>query len=194
MNKTPLTEDEFFQKYGANKEHAKQVETYALKLFDALNESGITDFSPRQREYLKIAAFLHDTGYHIEKKSHHKHTLKLILENGLSGYDETETKIIANIARYHRSSFPSEERHKHFASLNEEQKELVKKLGSILRIADGMDKPEKNLILGIKAVQTADSVDFHIKTIGFKPKLKMAQEKSDLFEDVFKKRVNFLFM
>lgn len=194
MNKYTLTTKEMFENFGAHEEHAKQVEKYAEKLLDALNEGCITNFSQREREYIKAAALLHDIGYYIEKKSHHKHTLKLILEHGLSGFDETETKLIANIARYHRSSFPNEEKHKHYASLTQEQKELVSKLGSILRIADGMDKPDKNLILGIKAEQTPENVFFYLKTIGFKPKLKMAQEKSDLFEEVFKKSVIFHFV
>ena len=117
--------------------------------------------------------------------------MNLILENGIAGFDEEETKIIAHIARYHRSSLPDETKHKRFASLDENQKQLVKKLGAILRIADGLDKPAKNLILRIEAKETPESIDFYLKTIGFKPKLKMAQEKSDMFETVFNKKVNF---
>ena len=108
-------------------------------------------------------------------------------------FTDDEKKIIANIARYHRSSLPDENKHKNYALLTEEQKQLVKKLGSILRIADGMDKPSKNLILRISAQETPQSIDFYIKTIGFKPKLKTAQEKSDMFENTFNKKVNFFF-
>lgn len=192
-NKT-LTEKEMFEKFGAQKEHAQQVEKYAEKILDALNECGFTNFSQREKQYLKTAALLHDIGYHIDKKAHHKHTMNLILEYGLEGFDEEETKLIANIARYHRSSFPNEEKHKNYAALSVEQKKLVSRLGAILRIADGMDKPDKNLILRVQAQQTQDSIDFYLKTIGFKPKLKMAQEKSDLFQEVFKKQVNFNFL
>ena len=184
------TIQQLFERYGSAKEHAQQVEQYAQKLFDALNKD-ICSFSQREKEYLKTAAYLHDIGYAVEKKSHHKHTMNLILENGIAGFDEEETKIIAHIARYHRSSLPDETKHKRFASLDENQKQLVKKLGAILRIADGLDKPTKNLILRIEAKETPESIDFYLKTIGFKPKLKMAQEKSDMFETVFNKKVNF---
>ena len=192
-DKKKPTIEELFEKYGERKEHAKQVEQYAEKLFDALNQ-GICSFSAREKEYLKAAAFLHDIGYAVEKKAHHKHTMNLILENGISGFNDEETMLIANIARYHRSSLPNEEKHKRFASLNPEKKQLVKRLGSILRIADGMDKPDKNLILRIEAEETPQSINFYLKTIGFKPKLKMAQAKSDMFEETFKKKVNFFFM
>ena len=62
----------------------------------------------------------------------------------------------------------------------------------MLRIADGMDKPSKNLILDVKANISEEAVDFYVKTIGYQPKLKMAIEKSNLFEFVFQKKVNFL--
>lgn len=188
------TAEELFEKFSDRKEHAKQVQQYAEKLFDALNTGGICNFTQKEKEYLSKAALLHDIGYFVEQKSHHKHTMKMILEYGIKGFDSDEINLVANIARYHRSSFPKEEKHKNYAILDDKQKETVKKLASILRIADGLDKPSKNLILRIEAKETTDSIDFYLKTIGFKPKLKMAEEKSDLFEETFKKKVNFYFI
>lgn len=176
----------------ADMEHAKQVEDYAMKLFSAM--SIVENFSEREKLYLRIAALLHDIGYCVEKKSHHKHTMQIILDNGIDGFSSEEVSVIANIARYHRAAYPDESKHSEFALLSNEQKNLVKKLSALLRIADGMDKPHKNLILRIEAKETEQSFDFYIKTIGFKPKLDMAKEKSSLFELVYGKTVNFLFM
>lgn len=190
MNKT--TPNKLLEKYCKNIDHAKQVEQYCLKIVEATQEN-LCELTQREMEYLSAAALLHDIGYAIDKKSHHKHTMKMILEEGLEGFDEEEKLIIANVARYHRSSLPDETKHENFAKLNEEQKSLVKKLASILRIADGMDNPHKNLILRIRLEQTPESFDFYIKTVGFKPKLETAKNKADLFEQTFKKSVNFLF-
>lgn len=176
----------------ADVEHAKQVEDYAMKLFSAMMV--FENYSEREKLYLRIGALLHDIGYCVEKKSHHKHSMQIILDRGIDGFSFDEIKIIANIARYHRAAYPDEEKHFEFASLTDEQKVLVKKLSALLRIADGMDKPHKNLILRIEAKETEQSFDFYIKTIGFKPKLDMAKEKSSLFELVYGKTVNFLFM
>ncbi len=176
----------------ADIEHAKQVEDYAIKLFSAM--LSIEKFSEKEKVYLRIAALLHDIGYCVEKKSHHKHSMQIILDRGIEGFSDDEVRIIANIARYHRAAYPDEMKHIAFASLSEEQKVLVKKLSALLRIADGMDKPHKNLILRIELKETDESFDFYIKTIGFKPKLDMAKEKSSLFELVYGKTVNFLFM
>ena len=172
-------------------EHAKQVAEYCEKLIYALEEENIMSFSEQEKNYLKTAALLHDIGYCIEKKSHHKHTMSIILDKGLESFSQDETKIIAHIARYHRSSLPDETKHEQYAKLTDEQKLLVKKLASILRIADGMDKPHKNLIIKLKAEETEENINFYAKTIGFKPKLKSAKEKSDLFETITGKKVNF---
>ncbi len=194
MELSENTAENILKKYCADIEHARQVEEYSKKLFDALQFAGIINFKGREREYLCNASLLHDIGYYIEKKSHHKHSRDLIIENGVLGFDEDEVKIIALIARYHRGSDPDESKHKIYAELTEEQKKMVCQLASILRIADGMDKPHKNLILRMEVKETESSIDIYIKTVGFKPKLKMAEEKSALFSSVFKKNVQFLFM
>ena len=191
-NTKKYTIEELFEKFGKKREHAEQVKKNASMLFDAVN-GVVINLSPKAKEYLLAAAYLHDIGYFIDKKSHHKHTMDLILQYGIDGYEEEEeTKIIANIARYHRSSFPNIEEHKEFASLKSQNRDLVQKLASILRIADGLDKPEKNLILQIYAENTHENIVFTVKSIGFKPKLISAQEKSDLFELTFNKKVSFI--
>ena len=184
---------QMLEEYVKDNDHAKEVQKYALMIFDAFNEAGIFNFSLRQREYLKKAARLHDIGYAIESKSHHKHGMKMIISQGLDGFDEEETLVVANIARYHRGSFPDEQKHEYYAELSDENRELVKKLGSILRLADGLDKPHKNLILRIRAVQNDTELLLYIKTIGFKPNLKMAEKKKDMMEEVFQRKVKFLF-
>lgn len=186
------TADEMFETFCIEKEHAKEVVSYAQKLFDAMNSS-VCNFTKRDNEYLICAAKLHDIGYHIEKKSHHKHSMNMIISQGLVGFDETETKIIGCIARYHRNALPDISKHKIFATLSSANQELVKKLASILKLADGFDKPHKNLILRIRAQETEKSIVLYLKTVGFKPNLKMAHAKKDLFEYTFNKKLNFIF-
>ena len=187
------TADEILIEKKADIEHAKQVEEYCIKLFDAL--SGLNkdfNFSEREKLYLTEAAKLHDIGYFIDKKSHHKHTLQMITEEGIFGFDERENLIIGNIARYHRGSEPDEEKHEYYSKLENTDKILVSKLASILRIADGLDKPHKNLILRMRAEIDGNSIKIYLKSIGFKPVLKMAEKKKELFETVYKKNIDFV--
>lgn len=166
--------------------HMKQVSDYALMIFDAVN-GRLFDYSEKERKLLESAALLHDIGYNVAQASHHKHSLNMILEMKLEGFDDYEKEIIAHTARYHRSSFPDETKHKRYAALCEKQKETVKNLASLLRIADGLDNPRKNLITGIEFKEDTCSYVMTVRTVGFAPKLKMANTKKDLFEHLYSK-------
>lgn len=195
MNKT-ISKNTLFEKYGKNPEHAQEVCKYSVMLFDALKEN-IQEFeniNEQSKKYLEIAAYLHDIGYSVDKKSHHKHTMDIILKEGIEGFSEEEIKITANIARYHRNAFPNPEKHVNFAGLSAENQRLVTILGGIVRLADGLDKPHKNLILRISADENSKEINFNLKTIGFKPNLKMAENKKDLLEFALQKKINFVFV
>lgn len=181
--------EDIVKKYNIRTAHSNQVKIYALMLFDALNGK-LFDFGEKEKSYLGAAALLHDIGYHIDRKSHHKHSLGMILEMDFEEFDDREREIIAHLARYHRSAFPDETKHMRFCALNQEQKNVILKLCGLLRLADGLDKPAKNLITGIEADVDDFSINLSLRTVGFLPKLVMAMEKKDLMEFVYKKTVN----
>ena len=118
--------------------------------------------------------------------------MNLILKEEIEGYSDEEILIIANVARYHRGSFPEETTHEKFAILSTEKQELVTKLSSILRLADGFDKPHKNLILRIRAENKENEIVFYLKSIGFKPSLKAAENKKELMEYAYNKKISFM--
>ena len=184
-------DSKIFKKYCKDKDHAYEVERYALMIFEAFSK--IKNFVPEAKDYLSHAAKLHDIGYCVEKKSHHKHAMKIIINEGIEGCTQEENLIIANIARYHRGSLPDENKHECFAKLSAEKRLLVAELASFLKIADGLDKPHKNLILRMRAEEQPECFNLYLKTVGFKPNLKMAEKKKDLFEYIFKKTLNFVF-
>lgn len=173
-------------KYSDKQRHMNQVCTYALMLFDAV-KNVIPDYIPDDRPLLQAAALFHDIGYSVSRTSHHKHSLDIILKMHLPDFDEEAKKVIAHTARYHRSSFPDETKHKRYAALNATQKARVKRLAALLRIADGLDKPEKNLITGMEFYDNGNFYTLVVRTVGFAPKLKMAETKKDFFEYLFSK-------
>lgn len=195
MNKISQ-ENILFQKYEQNSEHAQEVCKYAIMLFESFRQNlhKYQSLEEIHKTYLEQAAYLHDIGYSVDKKSHHKHSMNIILNEGIEGFSETEALIIANIARYHRNAFPNSQKHENFAALSAANQEYVTLLSGILRLADGLDKPHKNLILRINSQETEHEVNIYFKTIGFKPNLKAAEMKKDLLEFALKKRVNLLFM
>ena len=99
-----------------NLDHCQHVASLALSLFDQLQELHNLDSVCRQ--YLGSASILHDIGYHISTSNHHYHSLYIIKNSELLGFNENEINIIAHTARYHRKSHPKVS-HEDFISLPE---------------------------------------------------------------------------
>jgi exopolyphosphatase/guanosine-5'-triphosphate,3'-diphosphate pyrophosphatase len=87
-----------------NEAHAHKVAQLALDLFDGLQT--LHGRGRRDRQFLEVAALLHDIGAFIEAKRHHRHSLYLISRSELPGLSADETLRVANIARDHRKSHP----------------------------------------------------------------------------------------
>jgi exopolyphosphatase/guanosine-5'-triphosphate,3'-diphosphate pyrophosphatase len=125
--------------------HSRQVERLALRLYDqlatepefAVGRTALSNIA--SRELLQAAAILHDTGYYISYKRHHRHSYHLIIHSGLSGFRADELSVIAAVARYHRRAMPKM-KHPEFRALRPRQRALVKELAGILRIAVGLDR------------------------------------------------------
>ena len=104
-----LTVEQLLNKYSKDTFHASEVKRLALMIFDETNKK-IHELKPEYREYLAAAALLHDIGYYIESDGHNKHSMRMIIEQGLEGFSVQETKIIGCICRYHRGGLPDKEK------------------------------------------------------------------------------------
>lgn len=117
--------------------HSRQVANFSMQLFDEFK--GVLDLMESDRELLEYASLLHDIGYYISYRKHHKHALYLIRNSDLLGFKEDEINIMANVARYHRKADPHK-RHIRYKQLNKNARKRVKKLSALLRVADGLDR------------------------------------------------------
>ncbi len=126
------------KKYEYDQTHAAIVTAYCLQIFDALKDyrGGL---GQKERQLLEIAALLHDIGYFVGISRHHKHSYYLIAESDIVGLPPRDRLIVANIARYHRKSFPKEQ-HENFRILYPKERKIITKLASLLRIADALDR------------------------------------------------------
>ena len=179
--------EEMLNKYSADTAHPVEVQRIATLIFKEVNKC-LFKMSDREKEYLKAAALLHDIGYSIEAKGHNKHSMHLIIENGLENFTDEETKIIACIARYHRGSLPDKNEHEFYKTLEKKDRKIVKRLGGILKLADGLNKEHEQIIDNIKLEY--DFENSIAKIILFsknkKPDISAAVRKRDLFEIGFK--------
>jgi exopolyphosphatase/guanosine-5'-triphosphate,3'-diphosphate pyrophosphatase len=129
--------------YDFEEVHSLQDATLALQLFDETYDlHGLTE---EYADLLEYAAILHDIGYWHDYEDHHKHAYRMIMAADLPALTPREKAIVANVARYHRSARPKPS-HKGFAALDEEDQEVVRMLGSILRLADGLDRTHTSAV------------------------------------------------
>ena len=125
-------------------DHALTVARLARDLFAALaDELGLDDTAA---ELLEAAALLANVGLFISHSGHHQHSYYVIRNSEhLTGFTNHEIELIAQIARYHRKSTPSE-RHPPFAALSAPDKWTVRALAGILRVAIGLDRSHRGLV------------------------------------------------
>jgi len=172
-----------------NLDHCQHVASLALSLFDQLQ--GVHNLDSVCREYLEYAAILHDIGYHISASNHHYHSFYIIKNSELLGFNENEINIIAHTARYHRKSHPKLS-HEDFIALPDKTQMIIKKLASILRVTDSLDRIHKKVVKSLNVTVTNDKVILKLekeKGTSLEIELWNLERRKILFEEVFKRKI-----
>jgi len=170
-------------------DHSHHVADLSISIFDQLARQSPELLDGRdvleQRDLLKAAAILHDVGYFVNYSKHHKHTYHLIVHSDIQGFDQRDLEIIANIARYHRRSEPKA-KHKNFAKLTPAEREIVRRLAGILRVAVGLDRTHTQAVSGASVTIAEGHAVFRLEA-GDRPDVDIwgAQSKSELFSKAF---------
>lgn len=191
-----LSSEELFDKYCKYKKHSEEVKRLALIIFEEVNAK-IKELSDKKRKMLEVSALLHDIGYSIQEKGHNKLSQKIILEDGLQDFDPRQKMIISCICRYHRGGLPDKKEHEVYCKLDKKERKVVKRMGGILKIADGLESTQIGQIQDIKLQYDEDNniVEFllKLKSNDFRPDIMAVVRKKDLFEIGFKTQVVFKF-
>lgn len=163
--------------------HGHQVARLALEIFAAL--AATHQLGDRERRLLEAAALLHDVGYFINYASHHKHSYHLIRHADLFGFTPRERELIATVARYHRKSIPKK-KHLPFMRLAAVDRQLVARLGGILRLADGLDRSRTGKVTIARLALTPTCLTLWLQGSGdLSVEIYGATAKSDLFSSAF---------
>ncbi|MBU8895405.1 Ppx/GppA family phosphatase [Corallococcus sp. H22C18031201] len=144
-----------------DEKHARQVARLALALFDDL--AALHQLPLSARPHLEAAALLHDIGNAVNYERHHKHTYYLIRNADIPGLADGEREVIARVARYHRRS-PPDPRHSGMEGLTPAEVRTVRKLATLLRVADSLDRSHHQPIKALKASHGRDGVAIHLTT------------------------------
>ncbi len=177
------------QRFYFDERHANQVARIALALFDDL--ASIHKLPATARMYLEVAALLHDIGHAVSYTRHHKHTYYLIQNADLPGLADRERDIVARIARYHRRTAP-EATHADMEGLTHAEVAMVRKLSTLLRIADALDRSHHQPLRGVRAVPNGSAVA--VRLYSKEPidlEIWDAEHEAAFFRRVFRKALQF---
>jgi exopolyphosphatase/guanosine-5'-triphosphate,3'-diphosphate pyrophosphatase len=173
-----------------DKKHAEQVTHLALRLFDELK--GLHHMGRLERNWLKTAALLHDIGWIKGRKQHHKTARRIILKSKVLSADERERRILGELVRYHRKALP-QLHHRRFHELTPPDRQTVRALSSLLRVADGLDVSHASVVKTLSCRITRTRIAALCRMAG--PALAeraAAMKKGRLVENVFHRKLMVL--
>ena len=175
------------RKYAFDEQHAVTVARFAVQLFDQTKP--LHNLALEHRVMLEVAALLHDIGTFINVTGHHKHTQYLLLASPLVGLSREQMAIVANVARYHRKSFPKQQ-HDAYRLLSGRDRVIVSKLAALLRLADAMDNEHASKVEGFRVEIRKPEFVVHLdgKEDLLLEKWALMQ-KAPMFEEVFSVRL-----
>jgi exopolyphosphatase/guanosine-5'-triphosphate,3'-diphosphate pyrophosphatase len=167
--------------------HNLQTARLAGRLFDVT--ASLHGLGAREREWLEYAALLHDIGYTIHYKGHHKHAYYLIANAVLDAFDQREIEIIAHVARYHRGAAPKAS-HPTMAALKPWQQRTIRKLAALIRVADALDRTHASRVDEIYCAIRGSKVTLEVLSrYSVELELEAAREHGRFFEKVFGRRL-----
>lgn len=175
-------------KYGFDERHGTQVADLSVRLFRELQRDH--QLGPRHERILHIAALIHEVGLFINSRSHHKHSMYIILNSDLFGLSRRDMQLIALVARYHRRATP-QPYHLGYANLDRDDRMIVSKLSAILRVADALDRNHMQQVREISFARGHGEITLYVHDVQDLTLERVAmKEKGNMFEEVYGMKLN----
>ena len=143
--------------YECDEKHVEHVVNLSIQLFKQLR---VLHKFPRQYlKILKVAAMLHDCGMRMKYYNHPRHSWYMILNATLYGVSHRDIVLAAFTACCHKKEdINPYDWARYRAIVTDDDLEIVKKLGVMLRIAESLDRASAGTIKGINCDILGDSV------------------------------------
>jgi len=178
--------------YDCDEKHVEHVVNLSIQLFKQLR---VLHKFPRQYlRILKVAAMLHDCGMRIKYYNHQRHSWYMILNSTLYGVTHRDIVLAAFTACCHKKediNMMDWARYRDIVS--DEDLDVVKKLGVMLRIAESLDRAYSGSIKSINCDILGDSVIMKTEVEGDAAlEIKDAMKSSTEFRKFFHKNLEIL--
>ncbi len=128
----------------------------------------------------------------MSHRGHHKHGEYLALNGDVPGLEGRDRAVVAALVRYHNRKSEPAGHHVAYSSLNNNDKRIVRRLASILRIAEGLDHSHRQRVTNLQAAFQGGAVGLQVHAQGDAAEdLRDANRSAELFEKEFHVRLYF---
>lgn len=181
---------QFARKCRYEQGHSEQVTRLAESLFDQLQP--VHGFAEVERFLLTCGGILHDIGWAEGQSKHHKTSMRMILRDTTMPLDQSQRMIVALIARYHRKAVPKPD-HPCYCEMEQSDRDKVRLLAGIVRLADGLDRGHVNAITGLTVQISGKSIVIRCDKKGpALDELHYGKAKSDMLKEVLGRTVDIV--
>ena len=178
--------------YDCEEKHVEHVVNLSIQLFKQLR---VLHKFPRQYlKILKVAAMLHDCGMRIKYYNHQRHSWYMILNATLYGVSHRDIVLAAFTACCHKKEdINAYDWARYRDIVSDEDLDVVKKLGVMLRIAESLDRSKCGSIKSINCDILGDSAIMKTEVEGDAVlEIKNATAASAEFRKFFHKNLEIL--
>ncbi len=178
--------------YDCNEKHVENVVRLSIQLFKQLRV--LHKFPRVYLKVLKIAASLHDCGQRVRFYNNQKHSRYMILNSSIYGATHRELVLAAFVAGCHsKEDIVPQEWAVYKDIVSEEDLDVVKKLGVLLRIAECLDRSGLGMVTGINCDVLGDSVIMKTELAGDAAlEIRQAMAAGGEFKRAFRKNLEIL--
>ncbi|MCY0881920.1 MAG: HD domain-containing protein [Firmicutes bacterium] len=172
--------DNMLERFRVEQPHARTVSQHALTLFDQLHPlfCSAKESVAAWRNLLEVSALLHDVGYCINKKGHHKHGAYIIRHAvETQSWDPIFRRHVRWMIYVHRKKVNKKWRQK----LTEHPALLA--CAAILRVADGLDRTHDSTVSIAHIAVDDQAVTLTLHGISSKVLEHLLQRKADIWEE-----------
>lgn len=175
------------RRYQGDEKRSQNLEKISLAIFDGIKT--IHGLNRRDRLILRLATILHDCGKYISLHNLSDCSHDIIMATEIIGLSEEEKEILANVVKHNHAYLDFDVDKMSLMIYSEEAYLRIAKLVAILRIANGMDKSQKQKVNNIKVNLKGDILSITIfsnKDITLERGL--FNKRADFFEEIFNVR------
>ena len=172
------------KRYMGNMKRSETLENIALTIFDSMKK--IHGLGKRERLLLSLATILHDCGKYISMSNLGECSYNIILYTEIIGLSHVEREMVANVVKFNHLKFGYYDIITQSSKLDKLDYLKIAKLTAILKLANGLDRSQKQKFKDIRVslkdhnllitVSTNEDITLEKGMLG---------ERSDFFEEVF---------